>query len=121
MMSVPPLPASLPIASITVEGVGQALRAASSRPAAVVAADVQPRGLTAREALDQALTMAAEARFPDKSVEVASFHHEASGRDVCRVIDRDTGVVLAQTPPDALLRFYASARAASGPLVEVDV
>ena len=49
--------------------------------------------------------------FPEREVEVTSFHDRASGRIVCTVADRRSGEVLMQSPPDALLRFFASTRA----------
>ena len=46
---------------------------------------------------------------------------EGTGRIVYRVADRSSGEVLHQSPPDALLRFFASARAAlDEPLVAVE-
>jgi len=40
---------------------------------------------------------------------------------VCTVADRRSGEVLLQTPPEALLRFFASTRAKlARPLVAVD-
>lgn len=56
---------------------------------------------------------AAEAAFKalssSKSLEVTSFHDDATGRFVVRVADRLSGRVLIQMPPDDLLRFLASA------------
>ena len=49
--------------------------------------------------------------FAEREVEVTSFHDRASGRIVCTVADRRSGEVLMQTPPEALLRFFASTRA----------
>ena len=59
--------------------------------------------------------------FAEREVEVTSFHDRASGRMVCTVADRRSGEVLMQSPPDALLRFFASTRAMlAEPLVAVD-
>lgn len=62
-------------------------------------------------ALDDAAAEAGRALFPEREVDVNGFYDEASHRFVYRVADRRTGEVLIQTPPDELLRFYASARA----------
>ncbi|MFO1073146.1 MAG: hypothetical protein U1E17_10840 [Geminicoccaceae bacterium] len=71
--------------------------------------------------LDRLLQQAGAAAFPERQVAVAMFHDAESGHDVCRVSDRDTGETLAQTPPEALLRFFASTRGATGSaLVEVE-
>jgi uncharacterized FlaG/YvyC family protein len=50
--------------------------------------------------------------FQDRDVEVTSFHDELAGRVVYQVADRASGEVLMQSPPDALLRFFASTREA---------
>ena len=62
------------------------------------------------QALDRASRAAARALFKDRDVEVTSFQDEGTGRIVYRVADRASGQVLHQSPPDALLRFFASAR-----------
>ena len=54
-------------------------------------------------------------------MEVTSFQDEGTGRVVYRVADRKSGEVLHQSPPDALLRFYASSREGRDrPLVAVE-
>ena len=71
--------------------------------------------------LDRASRAAARAMFKDRDVEITSFQDEGTGRTVYRVADRSSGEVLHQSPPDALLRFFASARAAlDEPLVAVE-
>ncbi|MFL5332888.1 MAG: hypothetical protein ACJ8H8_06850 [Geminicoccaceae bacterium] len=95
------------------------LDAASSAPVP----DVHPTGAAVPPsvALDRAIREAARAMFPDREVDVTSFRDEGSNRIVCRVADRQTGRVLVQSPPDALLRFYASARQAlAEPLVALE-
>ena len=73
------------------------------------------------QAVDRAAHAAGRAMFPEREVEVTSFHDRASGRIVCTVADRRSGEVLMQSPPDALLRFFASTRAMlTEPLVAVD-
>lgn len=79
------------------------------------------RTIAAPQELDRATRAAARAIFADREVEVTSFHDQASGRIVCTVADRRSGEVLLQTPPEALLRFFASTRAMlAAPLVAVD-
>lgn len=71
--------------------------------------------------LDRASRAAARAMFQDREVEITSFLDEDTGRTVYRVADRSSGEVLHQSPPDALLRFFATTRAAlNGPLVAVE-
>lgn len=50
--------------------------------------------------------------FPDRDVDIRSFHDQGADRFVYRVADRRTGELLVQLPPDDLLRFYASSRRA---------
>jgi uncharacterized FlaG/YvyC family protein len=60
--------------------------------------------------------------FGGRDVSVESFYDEGSGRAVYRVADRVTGEVLVETPPEELLRFFASARERqSTPLVALEV
>jgi hypothetical protein len=96
-------------------------------PAATAAVCVPVTGrLTAQavepsQALDRASRAAARALFKDHDVEVTSFQDEGTGRIVYRVADRASGQVLHQSPPDALLRFFASARESlERPLVAVE-
>jgi hypothetical protein len=71
--------------------------------------------------LDRASRAAARAMFQDREVEITSFLDEDTGRTVYRVADRSSGEVLHQSPPDALLRFFATTRAAlNGPLVAIE-
>jgi hypothetical protein len=99
-------------------------RPAPAAPATALAASAAP--LTARsvepsQALDRASRAAARALFKDHDVEVTSFQDKESGRLVYRVADRASGQVLHQSPPDALLRFFASARESlERPLVAVE-
>ena len=70
----------------------------------------------------QAASRAAEAMFGGRDVSVESFYDEGSGRAVYRVADRVTGEVLVETPPEKLLRFFASARERqSTPLLALEV
>ncbi|MCL6609015.1 MAG: flagellar protein FlaG [Geminicoccaceae bacterium] len=60
--------------------------------------------------LDEQLALAAGALFRDRQVAVETLHDEASGRLVVRVEDRLSGEVVAQMPPEDLLRFWAAVR-----------
>jgi uncharacterized FlaG/YvyC family protein len=89
----------------------------SAEPAAVPAAP----GDGGPDAVRQAASRAAEALFRDRDVSVESFYDEGSGRAVYRVADRVTGEILVETPPEELLRFFASARERPGsPLVALE-
>lgn len=91
--------------------------AAVARPAADVprreidttraAATPEPAGL--RDVVERA---AAE-MFSGQLVEVDSFYDEQAARMVYRVADKFTGEVLIETPPEELLRFYATSRGGS--------
>ena len=82
---------------------------ASTQPAALQSI---PHPVEPTQALDRASRVAARAMFQDRDVEVTSFHDELAGRMVYQVADRASGEVLMQSPPDALLRFFASTREA---------
>lgn len=82
------------------------------------AADADPAA--AIPPVERAIRLAASALFRDREVEVQGFPDAGSGRFVYRVADRRSGEVLIQLPPDALLRFFASARDALGPLVRIE-
>jgi uncharacterized FlaG/YvyC family protein len=98
--------------------------AAESRP--VLQSVVQPAaGNPASERvggkLEQIVEQAARDLFPGREVAVQSFFDEDSGRYVHRIADNDSGELLLQTPPDELLRFFASGREPYGaPLLEID-
>lgn len=70
--------------------------------------------------VEQAVQLAASALFRGRAVEVRGFVDDGSGRFVYRIADRQSGEVLMQSPPEALLRFFASARAALGPMVRIE-
>ncbi|MGD9508694.1 MAG: hypothetical protein AB7I59_04255 [Geminicoccaceae bacterium] len=104
---------------------------AELRPATPVATAAMPVPAAARvtvqaaepsQALDRASRWAARALFQDRDVEVTSFQDKDSGRIVYRIADRASGQVLHQSPPDALLRFFASTRQSlERPLMAVEV
>jgi uncharacterized FlaG/YvyC family protein len=60
--------------------------------------------------LDEQLARAARALFPDRDVAVETLRDEPTGRIVVRVEDRLSGEVVAQIPPEDLLRFWAAMR-----------
>jgi hypothetical protein len=106
---------TLPARSIPLGATESRPAAQAARPgAAPLAPNVRPTGsvVDPGEVLDRASRAAARAMFPNREVDVTSFRDEGSDRIVYRVADRETGRVLVQSPPDALLRFYASARQA---------
>jgi hypothetical protein len=116
---VAPGPARTPAASVadtTLKAVAGTGVTATAAAQPLTHAAVEPG-----QALDRASRAALRAMFTDREVEISSFRDEGAGRVVYRVADRASGEVLLQSPPDALLRFFASARAAlSEPLVSVE-
>ena len=71
--------------------------------------------------LERIVEQAARELFPGREVAVQSFYDKASGRYVHRIADGASGELLLQTPPDELLRFFASGREPFGaPLLEID-
>jgi hypothetical protein len=96
-------------------------RAATPPVSAVsTAAAAAPESVAAIRPVGQSIQLAASALFRDREVEVQGFRDAGSGRFVYRIADRRSGEVLIQSPPDALLRFFASARDALGPLVRIE-
>ena len=81
----------------------------------------KPAGETAGTKLERLVEQAARDLFPGREVAVESFFDEASGRYVHRIADGESGELLLQTPPDELLRFFASGREPYGqPLLDID-
>lgn len=71
--------------------------------------------------LQRLVEAAARERFPGREVAVESFYDKDSGRYVHRIADSESGELLLQTPPDELLRFFASGREPYGqPLLDID-
>jgi len=60
--------------------------------------------------LDEQLARAASALFRDRDVAVETLRDEPTGKVVVRVKDRSSGEVVAQMPPEDLLRFWAAMR-----------
>lgn len=80
-----------------------------------------PAGERVGGKLEQIVEQAARELFPGREVAVQSFYDKDSGRFVHRIADGDSGELLLQTPPDELLRFFASGREPYGqPLLEID-
>lgn len=80
-----------------------------------------PAGERVGGKLEQIVEQAARDLFPDREVAVQSFYDKDSGRFVHRIADGASGELLLQTPPDELLRFFASGREPFGqPLLEID-
>lgn len=59
-----------------------------------------------------------KALLADPTVRVRAHRDEASARLVLQVIDRTTGEVIEQYPPEKLRRFYAAMRQSLGGLVD---
>ena len=74
------------------------------------AAPETENALEPARALSNAVQTAARELFKGHDVEISSFRDDQSGRFVYRVADSRSGQVLAQQPPEELLRFYASMR-----------
>jgi len=96
----------------------EAPSAATPSASASVSHAANPAG--AQGSVERSLLRAASTLFPERAVRVEGFRDEASGRFVYRVADRVSGEVLLQMPPEALLRFFASAQEALGPLLEIE-
>jgi hypothetical protein len=116
-----PLP---PLASVGVKG-GSPVPAPESRGASARAAaaspPASPDAVPPDRAAEAAVEVAARSHHAGRDVEVKGFRDAASGHYVLRVADRRTGLVLHQSPPDALLRFFAAARQQdAGPLLRLD-
>jgi uncharacterized FlaG/YvyC family protein len=81
----------------------------------------KPEGEPAGARLERIVEQAARDLFPGREVAVQSFYDKESGRYVHRIADGESGELLLQTPPDELLRFFASGREPFGqPLLEID-
>ncbi len=104
---LPPLPAAAPQAA------PEPRRVESVRPAPPIS------GEKGRADLEAALRKAAQDRHPERPVRVSLDRDEATDHVVVRVEDPETGEVVAQYPPEELLRFYAAARNQSGAIVDL--
>mgnify|MGYP002076906426 CR=1 FL=1 len=101
-------------ASVAPAAAGRAGQAPAAAGARVVAE-------VADTSLERVVQQAARDLFPGREVAVESFYDKASGRFVHRIADGESGEVLAQTPSDSLLRFFASGRQPlGGPLLRLE-
>jgi hypothetical protein len=123
-MSVPLLPAPLPaLAEPRLTAPSGAVPRQQAGPATpdLTQPAARPVAATiAADAVHQVTARAVQALFPQHDIAIEGFFDDSSSRYVYRVADRHTGEVLAQSPPDELLRFYASTRAAAEPLITVE-
>ena len=101
-------------------------RAPAARPrpnATAVAADrlmIEPRstGGPAGPSAGEPSAARLKALLADPAVRVRAHRDDASARLVLQVLDRTTGEVIEQYPPDQLLRFYAALRESLGALID---
>lgn len=90
-------------------------------PAGKSVAAAVPESVRPDQAAAPAVEAAARSHYAGRDVQVTGFRDAASGHYVLRVADRQTGEVLHQSPPDALLRFFAAARQQSAaPLLRLE-
>jgi flagellar protein FlaG len=83
------------------------------RPAAPTATARPVRPLAEPQSvgsLEEQLARASSALFRDRDVAVETLRDEPTGKVVVRVKDRSSGEVVAQMPPEDLLRFWAAMR-----------
>jgi hypothetical protein len=97
--------------------------AARHRPRATVAArpspaEPQSANGPARLSAEEPDPARLKALLADPAVRVRAHRDDASARLVLQVVDRTTGDVIEQYPPDQLLRFYAALRESLGALVD---
>ncbi len=90
-------------------------RAKSASAARAVPTQQSSAVQTVQRILGQAVAASLPENF-DVSVEVGA--EEASGRVFARVIDRSSGRVIHQFPPDELLALFARTREMLGPLYD---
>jgi uncharacterized FlaG/YvyC family protein len=97
--------------------------AASQRPtrgATIAGPSVDPRSTAGPERSSTEELGAARLRalLADPAVRVRAHRDDDSARVVLQVLDRATGEVIEQYPPDQLLRLYAALRQSLGALVD---
>ncbi len=107
----PPAAIGLKVGAATPAPEGRAATATAPASAAAVPPD---------QAAEIAVRSAAQSHYAERDLEVTTFRDSASGHYVFRVADSRTGQVLHQSPPEALLRFFAAARQQSAPLLRLD-
>lgn len=99
--------------------------AAAHRPRATTRVAVRPSpaqpqltGGLGRASAEQPNAARLKALLADPTVRVRAHRDDQSARLVLQVVDRTTGDVIEQYPPDQLLRFYAALRESLGALVD---
>jgi hypothetical protein len=98
--------------------------AAAHRPRAVAlpvtpsAVEARSTGSPARSTFDEPNPPRSKGLLADGNVRIRAHRDEASARLVLQVLDRATGELIEQYPPDQLLRLYAALRESLGPLVD---
>lgn len=76
---------------------------------------------TGGDVIRQTALRAAQAHFPGRDVAMESYYDQSADRAVYRLSDRRTGEILFESPPEELLRFFASVREPPGaPLVTLE-
>ena len=71
--------------------------------------------------LGSAAEQAARQIYTERDVQVSNYYDEATGRQIYRVADKRSGEILSQSPPEELLRLYASIREESEkPMLSLD-
>jgi FlaG protein len=98
--------------------------AAPNRPRAVAlsvtpsAVEVRSASSAGRATFHEPNAARPKALLADGTVRIRAHRDEASARLVLQVLDRTTGELIEQYPPDQLLRLYAALRESLGPLVD---
>lgn len=97
-----------------------ALRPRATTRVAVRPSPAQPQltGGLGRASAEQPNAARLKALLADPTVRVRAHRDDQSARLVLQVVDRTTGDVIEQYPPDQLLRFYAALRESLGALVD---
>lgn len=93
------------------------------RPTTTVAASPspaqpQPTVNSGRNSTEEPTAAHLKALLADPAVHVQAHRDDGTARVVLQVVDRTTGEVIEQYPPDKLLRFYAALRESLGALVD---
>ena len=98
--------------------------AALHRPRAVAlpvtpsAVEARSTGAPARAAVEEPNAARPKALLADGTLRIRAHRDDASARLVLQVLDRATGEMIEQYPPEQLLRLYAALRESLGALVD---
>lgn len=93
-------------------------RATTTVAASPLPAQPQPTVGPGRNGAEEANATHLKALLADPAVHVRAHRDDGSARVVLQVVDRATGEVIEQYPPDQLLRFYTALRESLGALVD---